>query len=358
MKVYVFPADEYGCGFYRLIWPTQELIRRGHDVRLVLPRERHQMIAAEMDTRTNEPIRAIFPQDADVLVFQRVTHIHLAKVIGLIRQQGTAVVVDIDDDLSRIHPTNPAFVAMHPRNVKGGVSEHSWLGCELACRNATMVQASTPALVRRYAPHGRGGVVRNCIPESYLAVEHVDEASLGYGGSLHSHSNDVPVLGPSIARLQNEGFNLKVVGESIGFERALGLGREVIRLGAVDLPTWPLALTEMGVGVAPLADTDFNAAKSWLKMLEMAAVGVPCVGSPRAEYKEINKLGVGLLADRPKEWYRVLRRLLRDAGERADLAARGREVAAQWTIERRADQWLELWKEAYSLEQTSSVPVG
>lgn len=353
MKVYVFPADEYGCGHYRLIWPTRVLKQRGHDIELIMPKQRQNLIAAEMDTRTGEPVRAIFPEDADVLVFQRVTHVALAKVIKLIREQGVAVVVDIDDDLSRIDPTNPAFTAMHPKNVKGGVSEHSWHGCQLACDYATMVQVSTPALLRRYARHGRGRVVKNCVPESYLDVEHMDSDLIGYGGSLHSHSNDVTQLGPSIGRLQNEGLDFMTIGESVGVERALGLSREAVKHPPTELAQWPHALTKIGIGVAPLADTQFNRAKSWLKMLEMAAVGVPCVGSPLDEYRALNRLGVGLLADKPKDWYRVLRRLARDPIERRDLAQAGRSIAASFTVEANADLWWDTWTEAHSLEQAS-----
>lgn len=356
MKVYVFPADEAGCGYYRLIWPAEELKRRGYDVEIIIPKDRKDSIRAEFDTNTGTPIRVMYPDDADVLVFQRITHTFLARCIPLMREQGAAVVVDVDDDLSRIDPSNPAFESMHPRHVKAGKSEHSWKACEDACRHATMVQVSTPALLRRYAPHDRGQVIRNCVPQSFLEVEHEDSDVVGYGGALHSHSSDVPMLGNSIARLQAQGVDFMTIGQANGIMRILGLPREPIAHGYVSLQDWPHFLTKIGIGVAPLAATQFNRAKSWLKMLEMAAVGVPCVGSPSDEYKEINKLGVGLLAERPKDWYRVLRRLASDPVERRDLAAAGREVVSQLTIEKNADLWWQLWERAYSLEQ-AGLPI-
>src|SRR5689334_24701002 len=48
---------------------------------------------------------------------------------------------------------------------------------------------------------------------------------------------------------------------------------------------WPRALSALGIGLAPLADSTFNRAKSWLKPLEMAAVGVPCVMSALPDRK-------------------------------------------------------------------------
>ena len=56
-------------------------------------------------------------------------------------------------------------------------------------------------------------------------------------------------------------------------------------------------VAKLGIGVAPLADTKFNAAKSWLKMAEMAALGVPCVVSPRAEYMRLHEQWIGSLAE-------------------------------------------------------------
>jgi glycosyltransferase involved in cell wall biosynthesis len=352
VRVYVFPADEHGCGHYRLIWPAQELIKQGHDIRVVLPKDRADLIKAEIDDATNEPVYAYFPEDADVIVLQRITHTYLAKTIPLIRARGCAVVIDMDDDLSRIDPANPAFAAMHPRRVKAGQSEHSWNAAELACRNATLAQVSTPALLRRYAPHGRGQVLRNCVPEWYLNIAHEDSTVIGYAGALTTHSNDVPLLGSSVARLQIEGLDFMTIGEATNVERLLGLTRPATSLGPVSFTEWPTALTRLGIGLAPLANTEFNRAKSWLKMLEMAAVGVPCVGSARAEYQALHRLGVGLLVDKPKDWYRTIRRIAHDAVEREELAARGREAVRSLTVERQAYLWWETWKLAYEYEQT------
>jgi hypothetical protein len=102
----------------------------------------------------------------------------------------------------------------------------------------------------------------------------------------------------------------------------------------------------MDVGIVPLEDTDFNAAKSRLKGLEMAAVGVPFVASPRDEYQRLHRLGAGLLADRPRDWRRHLTRLVRDGDYREELADRGRAVAAAETYENHADRWWAAWQRA------------
>lgn len=348
MKVYAYPADLTGCGHYRLIWPADVLRSRGHSVVVRSPDKRHELRGAVQDDRL---VDVAFPRDADVIVLQRVTHRHLVDAVRLLRERyGVAVVIDVDDDLSNIHPSNPAFTAMHPRH--GTMPDHSWRHTLAACDNATLVQVSTPALLRRYARHGRGVVVRNHVPRSYLDVPHDPAlATVGWGGAIHSHPDDLQVMGPLAARLEREGTSFQLVGPLQNAREVLGLAADPPATGAVDMAGWAGALAaHLGVGVAPLADTVFNHAKSWLKMLEYAAVGIPCVASPRSEYGRLHRLGVGLLAERPRDWYRQVTRLVWDAGLRAELSAAGREVAAALTIEDNAHRWWDAWTRARELQ--------
>jgi glycosyltransferase involved in cell wall biosynthesis len=113
------------------------------------------------------------------------------------------------------------------------------------------------------------------------------------------------------------------------------------------LTEWPEAVATLGIGIAPLTDTKFNSAKSWLKPLEYSALGVPWVASPRTEYARLHALGAGLLANKPRNWATQLRALINSAALRDDLSQRGREIAAQLTIEKNAWQYAEAWENAY-----------
>lgn len=351
MKVYVFPADRDGCGHYRMIWPSQVLAAQGHNVVVRMPNERHEL-RAEVRKSDNSVSDAFVPDDADVVVLQRVTHRLVAESIPIIRRKyGCAVVLDLDDDLSRIHPANAAFTMMHPRY---GATDHSWHNTVAAAQAATLVTVSTPALLRRYAPAsvGNGVVLPNYVPEAFLRVDHYDSKIFGWPGAIHSHPDDLQVVGSAVARLVREGRLFKVIGPGDGVREALGLDAEPVAAGVVPMELWSEAIAQLGVGVAPLADTQFNAGKSWLKGLELAAVGVPCVMSPRDEYRSLHKLGVGLLAERPKDWYRELKRLLDNPGLRETLGERGRAVATELTVEGNAWRWLEAWTEASRREHS------
>lgn len=285
--------------------------------------------------------------DADVVVLQRVTHAYMAQAVAVLRAKGVAVVVDVDDDLSSIHPSNPAWAVHRP-----GAGPHSWHNLALACREATLVTVSTPALLDVYARHGRGYVLPNYLPDQYYGLPRVDSDVVGWPGSFHSHPNDPEVVGGSVARLVEEGAEFVMRGDSTGAGRAFGLAEDPSGAG-VPIEEWPRAVASLGVGIAPLADTKFNRSKSWLKPLEMSAAGVPWVASPRAEYRRLHALGAGVLADRPRVWYRELKRLRESAALRQELSEAGRVVAEGLRLGGNSWRWQEAWSRAYEMQQAT-----
>lgn len=357
MKIYVYPADLHGCGYLRMIWPARALQAQGHDVVIVMPEGAVDAFGRKAPANGlrgqvnahGQTVAVTAPKDADVIVLQRVTHRALSEAIPIWRSRGIAVVVDVDDDLSAIHPSNPAWRALHPTMGKPGFS---WQVAAQACRDATLVTTSTPALAERYAPHGRSVVLYNHIPAKHLAIPHPDSPRIGWGGSVLSHPDDLQEVGASLSRLTEAGHELCIVGPGDGVEKALRVRSNWSASGGVDIFQWPHQLAnDIGIGIAPLADTRFNAAKSWLKPLEYASLGIPCVMSPRVEYRRLHKAGVGLLAHKPKDWESKLRQLAKDATRRVELSEAGRQLARELTIEGNCWKWLEAWHEAGRLER-------
>jgi len=342
-------------------WPAEHLASAGHDVTSVLPADRH--FRMDID-RTGRVHRVYLPPGTDVVVLQRVTHPFLASAIPAMRAQGVAVVVDIDDDLSCIHPENPAFISLHPKSVgvmqdNGVRNQHSWRHLQTACRDATLVTVSTAALLDRYG-YGHGRLLPNRLPDAYYGLCRADSDVIGWPAALQTHPDDPTAVGPAVARLVAAGATFRVVGFPAGVGRAFGMpdwrGDETCR--PVPLEEYPAAVARIGIGIAPLADTRFNAAKSALKILEMSACGVPWVASPRVEYRKLHTEGAGLLADRPKDWYRLLRDLRNNPARRAELSEAGRAVAENHRLRDHAWRWLEAWADALRLERQHRTPLG
>jgi hypothetical protein len=368
VTIYVYPADKYGCGAYRLAWPAQALIDQGHDVKVCMPGDRGG-IGGSVDQRTGRLVDIQVPDDAEVIVMQRVAMQHLADGIPLLRKRGVAVVVDMDDDLTRIDTANPAYWGFREDT---GSPLHNWRNAHRACLQATLVTTSTPKLLGVYAPHGRGVVLENRVPARYLDLprdlEVAARGAIGWAGAVHSHPKDLGALGPAVQRLVNQdSVPYWGVGAAYAFRpgddglwHELGLyGRTGVYATSGDctLEEYPAAVARIGVGMIPLADTSFNASKSWLKGLEMSACGVPWVASPRAEYRRLAELlGVGALAAKPAHWYRELKRLVDDSALREEWSQRGRAAVVEHalTIEASAGRWLEAWTEAAKIQQGRS----
>jgi hypothetical protein len=356
VKIGIFPADLYGCGYYRLIWPAMVLQQQGHDIEIISPADRTAAFAAEVGDDGNVTGKHIrFPRKYDVLIMQRITHKYLAQAIPFIRKEGTAVIIDVDDDLENISPTNPMYTALHPKKRPGSpAADHSWLWARYACEHATMVQTTTQALVDRYARKSVGRVIPNYVPQNALEVDHEDSPIFGWGGGTHSHGEDLPVLGNSVQRLVQEGHRFRIIGPDIGVRQAFRLpSRQSFEAtGPIDLPYWIAALAMLGVGIAPLAASTFNRSKSWLKPMEYAAAGVPSVISPSPAYRELNRLyGIGDVAEKPKDWYRLIRRLVTDDAYRIDRGEQSRAAARELTIEKHAWRWMEAWEEALRIQR-------
>jgi hypothetical protein len=371
VKVIVYPADNYGCGHHRLIWPSACLKLDGHDVTVIPTGDRR----VKMGFDENEVLQWMdVPEGVDVVVFQRITDRRIIQAVPYLRARGIAVVIDVDDDLSSIHPRHPAFNELNPRRAEHEVHRgvragfigsleqkefiqrqlekkytHSWRHLEDACAQATLVTVSTDGLLRRYARHGRGRVLHNFVPDHYLNVKHNDSAVVGWPATLHSHPDDPSAVGNAISRLVDGGASFRLIGQSKGAGSAFGLSEDP-EGDDVDLEQWPHALTQLGIGIAPLANTRFNSCKSWLKPLEMSAVGVPWVASPRAEYVKLHVLGAGLLVEKPKEWYRTLTRLVSDPSARVALSVAGRDVATRLRLSDNAWRHLEAWQDALDIQ--------
>ena len=396
MRVVVHPADQGGCGHYRLIFPAEALAAEGHDVRVdhdrtypvarfptiaghevlgVVGDQKHanriigdlqadlgrarrqgldprgqERLAAEHVARLREhcETRGRDTVDADVVVMQRILSEERYDTLCALQRSGVAVVVEIDDDFHAIHKRNPAW---HGTNGLGTEGIHrDWL--MRACARADLVTVSTPALAKRYGAHGRVQVIDNYVPARYLDItkptDQLPGTAVGWSGSTVTHPDDLEATCGRIGQLVSDtGCRFEVVGTGYRVQEALCLPRAPEATGWLPLDDYPAALARLDVGIVPLARHPFNEAKSHLKGLEMAAVGVPFIATPTGPYEQLYRAGIGLLADNPNDWYEHGRRLVLHADARQALGDRFREkVAEAWTVERNAWRWWDAWRSA------------
>lgn len=394
MRVVVHPADEGGCGHYRMIFPTEALAAEGHDVRIeydktypvaryptivghevlgvvadqkhanriigdlqadlgrarrqgLEPRQQERLARTHVDRLrqhcAEDGRRAV---DADVVVMQRILSEERYDTLCALQASGVAVVVEIDDDFHAIHKRNPAW---HGTNGLGQEGIHrDWL--MRACARADLVTVSTPALAARYGQHGRVQVLANYVPARYLDIvkpaDRLPGTAVGWSGSTVTHPDDLDTTCGQIARLVADlGCRFEVIGTGYRVKEALDLATTPLSTGWLPLEEYPTQLARLDVGIVPLARNLFNEAKSHLKGLEMAAVGVPFVATPTGPYQDLARAGIGIVATTPDDWYTHCRRLVLHADARQALADRFRaKVAEAWTVERNAWRWWDAWR--------------
>jgi glycosyl transferase family 1 len=320
VKVNVLCIDDDASADYRLVWPAAALVADGADV------EVHRLGTSAATVR-----------DADVLVFNRPIRQAQADVVEELVDEGRRVVIDMDDDFDHLPLTHAMY---------GIDTSH----LHRACKVASAVTTSTPALTSLYG-YGHGITAPNYVPDDYLHVQpaaehaHPGEVWCGWYGSLGAHSTDLQVTGGGVGKalVTTPGAQLVFTGHKQQLPevkqrlRYKGIARAT---GFMTLEMLPETLVNYDVGLVPLADITFNISKSHLKGLEFASCGVPFVASPTPEYR---RLGLGVLARFPNDWYRATKRLLQDSDHRAEVAAAGRERASQLTIEGNCQQYWDAW---------------
>jgi len=394
MRVAVHPGDEYGCGKIRLQWPGETLAAAGHDVVIEPIKNRRLHMKVENGHVTDVDV----PADVDVVVMQRPTHLWLCESVGVLRGKGVSVVVDVDDDLHTIHRENVAWMFVQPDRhrqelIAGGMPPlvvdngrtvknpqlaamvanltaarpymHSWANLDQACRDASMVTVSCERLLRHYAPHGRGRILRNYLADHYYGHERADSPNIAWPASIHNHPDDPGMIGNALARvLREQRVTFTVYGETIldlpgpppGRTTTVGkrfaLPIEPLHGGIIGIDDWPAAISQIGIGITPLAESTFNQSKSWLKPLELSGAGVPWVASPRVEYRRLHELGAGMLAKNPGEWHRALTALIKSASLREELSQAGRAVAETLRLRDHADEYMQAWADAYDVDHS------
>ena len=300
-------------------------------IRLLLPLD-HPGIADDCDIVLASATEAL-RRRADLVVTQRhaVREEAVAKALAdHCRRNGARLVYDLDDDLIGVPPDHPEAARLRPlaRAV------------DVLLRAADAVWVSTPGLrVRLNDRRPDARVIENGLDERLWSAGRGPIASPRPGPlrvlimGTATHDNDFTVVGPALQCL-NEEVGGRLAVDVVGmFEGDVPpwLNRlHPTANGSASYPgfvDWIVRQPKWDLGVAPLADTRFNAAKSAIKTLDYAALGlavlasdVPAYGGSLADGSRPDAGGL-LVANTTAAWVEAIGRMLRDPRLRADMAA-------------------------------------
>lgn len=365
-SLFFWLADRAGCGYYRGIIPTWSL-------------REHAGWVTEADTQL--PLERLEQRDLAVLAAQRIVKPGPSETWQRITRGGLIpTVFDTDDALELISPSSATSWAYYHGVGSDGALER--YGANLAV--ADVVTTSTAWLAQyvtdRHRPAGRVEVVPNTIAAEALdtppapELEHlVGRSTVGYAGS-DTHYADVGQLRYALERVARH--EPEVLLHLVGVdwcERFVRWSDPTWERGAYPLcdrpgplrfpparrvhtewvpsiPDYYAVAATFSIGLAPLDRSPFNRAKSPLKLLEYAALGVPWIATDFGPYRawydegeEVTGGPIGLLARTEVEWWQAIRLLLHEPAAGAELAARARRHAEGYT----AQAWVARRAELY-----------
>ena len=313
---------------YRLLSPLLAMERRGHE--LVWPDGATGLIRR----------RDLLSSDV-VLVFR--SHDAVSRrLLREAREHGVGIVWDVDDDMR-----NSPF---SPFGKHGGLHRRKQIynNSLNAARLADVVITSTDVVRDLYAS---AGIERIEVLENYLLRGTADRRTrkhtgfvIGWVAGLE-HELDARALSiaATLARIQLEHPQVHV--ECMGVD--LALASHYTHAVKVPFDELPAHMAGWDIGLAPIAETAFNAARSNIKVKEYAASCVPWLASARGPYANLGEQHGGRLVD-DDGWFAAIDALIGDRRARKRLARTGRSWAKGQTIDAVADRYEAIFVEAAS----------
>lgn len=343
MNILVFHGPEDAVFYHRAAMPYSMMA------------ENHKVVST-----ANEEAAAQLIKSLDVAVFVGRIDSNGAALMVLCKTAGVPTILDIDDDLFNVPPSNPQYVLWgnDPRIIAQHfllITKHPKLVPALApiaqmrvgdviaqARNrriilehmlvmADAVTVTVESLQNTYRDYNdRVEVLPNAIDGASwekIERENNDKLVLGWaGGNTHYEALAYiePILGKFLAK--HSDVELVTVGVP---ELKTSLFKDLPsnQVSGVPWLPWPKyqrAIASFDITLAPATNDAFSSGKSPLRAMHANAVGIPVIGSPSTYRDYLRASGGGIVADTQNEWYRALCSL-KDLKKRKSLGNQGKK---------------------------------
>lgn len=319
-KVRFVASDPFGGGNLRSFWPSAALGKKGWQTRC--------------EMYTPKPVSGEY----DAIIIHRPLFLAFPDKVMFYQRAGFKVLIDEDDDLTRIHQT------------KNRIGLQEWVPSAVAAHDIAMtiadgITVATPGLAEVYRHlNANVHVCHNYLPDEYGGVrwygrKRDPRVRVHWAGITDTHRHDLEWIAPVFERMLH-GAMFSTIGDR-RTPNVLGFGGET---EVTEFVSDPLELYQHmargDIGIVPLLPCEFNEAKSWLKALEYLTVGVPIVATDLPEQRALITHGVdGFLAATPEEFADYVQMLVWDPAMRKTMSEAARKRGKELRIEDHTDEW-------------------
>lgn len=330
-KVWLWAADESGCGSYRMRFPSDAVTRHYGNAFEI----RHGTLLSK-GTRDWNP---------DVIVGQRVCQPGPSAAWQEWHRQGKVLITEMDDSLWDVPSSNlrgsAIFNSRDPRKrFEENLAVSDWV--------TVTTQALKDTVIRNSGfPADRIIVIPNAIPPE-LVVDTVPDPeswthSLGYMASA-THADDWKMVRRHVKRFLDNNPGTSFVSAGTDYGDSLGMPHQTIHRPWEPSPEKAIESIDYAVSIAPLLAGTFNRGKSDVKFLEASARGSLSIVSDVTAYGPVVNAKTGVKVAREHEWGRALQRLWDDPEEGYRLASEAhRDVRENRTTDNTAEAWADVY---------------
>ncbi|HKL12881.1 MAG TPA: hypothetical protein VJ907_04670 [Halanaerobiales bacterium] len=323
-----------GCYHDRMYAPSNELKECGHETRTLFLRS--QVSQKWLDY-------------ADVVVFARYyNHQNALPLLYSFRENDTKIVYDIDDDIWTVPGVNPTQ----------NISRKNKRQAEELMEQSDLITTSTPILKKRIEDKmdtDKVVVCPNGVRDNFKGKEKENDIlRIGWSGSV-THWGDLMLVLPALKELQ-EDYEFKfylqgicsqpLIAEFYRYQLEINLGseerfhkkameaREVLsEMDFEHIPFYPPEMhpeimkdINLDIGLCPLENNYFNAAKSNMKFYQYAWLGATTLASDVAPY---NTEMEALVKNTKKDWKNKIEELIKNEKKRKDLLKKQRKFVKE-----------------------------
>lgn len=338
-NILFYTSKKNGCDFYRIQQPGRKMVE-------------HQIMPSAV-ARDMEPAELqIWVDKAGAIFSQNLENERFLDWMVDEQKNGRKMIVDYDDDPFNVSPFNPAYEKRGLAEVKFYQDDGSLLGewkdgvdgfimeenrkrLQTFCRalhQADMVTTTTSVLKDSFSRYSyRVKQIRNMVDLNVwkpLSLVKDEWTRIVYQGGW-SHYSDFLEVKEALIEIFKAYPKVKLVvmgqwypGILKGYEDRI----EVHDWVDIELYPWVFKTLNADIGICPLENTKFNAAKSEIKWVEYSALKIPTIASAVRPYQvAIDEGKTGFLSRNAKDWVENLSKLIEGKELREDMGEEARK---------------------------------